>query len=233
MPESKYKTDLNFLYSLHKQVNLFKVFLMAISIDDLNDQTKYRQLLTISYSDIVPFVLDYIRRRTWVTIFFWSVCLVFLGILITVRINISGYFEFRKILVQSLLGLVVFPILIIPVHEGLHIIPYFFSGARKIKVGMDLKQYIFYVTAHKHVATSLQYKVVAATPFIILSITLFFIILFLPGLWKWSLSLFLFVHTTMCAGDFAMLNFYHLNKRKNIFTWDDAELKEAYFYEEI
>jgi hypothetical protein len=206
---------------------------MALSIEDLSDQTKYRQFLTISYSDIVSFALDYIRRRTWLTIFFWSVCLVFLGIFITVRINIAGYFEFRKILFHSFLGLLVFPILIIPVHEGFHIIPYFFSGARKIKIGMDLKQYIFYVTAHRHVTTSFQYKVVAITPFIVLSIILFFLILYLPGLWKWSLSLFLFVHTTMCAGDFAILNFYHINKKKKIYTWDDAEMKEAYFYEEI
>jgi len=55
----------------------------------------------------------------------------------------------------------------------------------------------------------------------------------LPGLWKWSLSLFLFVHTTMCAGDFAFLNFYHINRKKKIYTWDDADRKESYFYEEI
>jgi len=55
----------------------------------------------------------------------------------------------------------------------------------------------------------------------------------LPGLWKWSLSIFLFVHATMCAGDFALLNFYFLNRRKKIYTWDDFDKKIAYFYEEI
>jgi hypothetical protein len=37
----------------------------------------------------------------------------------------------------------------------------------------------------------------------------------------------------MCAGDFALLNFYYLNRDKKIYTWDDADLKEAYYYEEI
>jgi hypothetical protein len=37
----------------------------------------------------------------------------------------------------------------------------------------------------------------------------------------------------MCAGDFALLNFYWLNRHKNIYTWDDADQKMAYFYEEI
>jgi hypothetical protein len=37
----------------------------------------------------------------------------------------------------------------------------------------------------------------------------------------------------MCAGDFALLNFYYLRKGKKIFTWDDADGKIAYLYEEI
>jgi hypothetical protein len=139
----------------------------------------------------------------------------------------------RKIFTHTLLGLVVFPVVVIPIHEVLHILPYFISGARHIKIGMDLRQYMFYVTAHRHVTTPAQFITIALIPFIVLSITLFFLILCLPGLWKWSLSLFLFVHTTMCAGDFAMLNFYHINRTRKIYTWDDADLKEAYFYEEI
>jgi hypothetical protein len=37
----------------------------------------------------------------------------------------------------------------------------------------------------------------------------------------------------MCAGDFALLNFYFLNRNKKIYTWDDVDKKEAYFYEKI
>jgi hypothetical protein len=206
---------------------------MALSADDLQDPSRFRHLLTISYTDIIPFVLDYIKRRTNLTLFFWCISMIFLGFSIIIRIDIAGYFELRKILLHTLLGLIVFPVLIIPVHEGLHIIPYFLSGARNIKIGMDLRQYMFYVTAHRYVATRFQFKLVAIIPFIVISIASIFLVLCLPGLWKWSISLFLFVHTTMCAGDFAMLNYYYINKSRKIFTWDDADLKEAYFYEEI
>jgi hypothetical protein len=206
---------------------------MKISVEDLQDQSKFRHLLTISYNDIVTFVLDYLRRRTNLTAFFWSTCMIFLGISIIIRIDVGGFFEYRRILMHTVLGLIIFPVVIIPFHEGLHIIPYFFSGARRIKIGMDLRQFIFYVTAHKYVATTPQFKIVALVPFIVISIITLFLVLCLPGLWKWSLSLFLFVHTTMCAGDFAMLNFYHINRMRKIYTWDDADLKEAYFYEEI
>jgi hypothetical protein len=100
-------------------------------------------------------------------------------------------------------------------------------------VGMDLKQYLFYVTAHRYVASPIQFIVVAIAPFLIISTTFIFLAFLLPGLWKWSLSLFLFAHATMCAGDFALLNYYFLNREKKIYTWDDAERKIAYFYEKI
>jgi hypothetical protein len=206
---------------------------MALQVEDLEDQTKYRQILKIPYDDLVTFVLDYLRRRSVLMVFFWSVCIIFLGIAFTIRLNIAGYFPLRNIFFHSLLGFAVFPILCIPLHEGLHIIPYFLTGARNIRIGMDLKQYMFYVTAHRYVATARQFRTVALVPFILMSLTLVFLVLYLPGLWKWSMSLFLFVHTTMCAGDFAMLNFYALHRCKKIYTWDDFDEKTAYFYEEI
>ena len=206
---------------------------MALQVEDLEDQTKYRQIATIQYSELINFVLGYIRKRSGLMVFFWTVCLIFLSMAIKVRINIAGYFLIRNVLLHSTLGFIVFPLLCIPVHEILHIIPFYFSGAKNIRAGMDLKQYIFYVTAHRHVTTPIQFCIVAITPFLIISVAATLLVFLIPGLWKWSLSLFLFAHTTMCAGDFAMLNFYFLNRDKKIYTWDDVDKKEAYFYEEI
>lgn len=206
---------------------------MALQVEDLEDQSKYRQILKVPYDELVNFVLDYIRRKSALMVFFWSACIVFLGIALFVRINIAGYFPFRNIFLHSCLGLIIFPILSIPVHELLHIIPYYLTGARNIRIGMDLKQYMFYVTAHRYVATENQFMFVALVPFLLISIILLFLVLFLPGLWKWSLCLFLLFHATMCVGDFAMLNYYALHPGKKIFTWDDFDEKTAYFYEEI
>jgi hypothetical protein len=206
---------------------------MAITVEDLSDESRFRHLLTISYADIISFVLDNVRRKTAVTLIFWSVCLIFLGLAVTIRVNITGYYEIKKIFSHTLIGIILLPIIIIPFHELLHIIPYFLSGARNIRVGMDLSQYIFYVTAHRYVASPLQFRLVAMIPFLTVSIISLFLVFYLPGLWKWSLTLFLIAHTTMCVGDFAMLNYYYINKHRKIYTWDDADLKEAYFYEEL
>lgn len=210
-----------------------KAFFMALQIEELEDQSRFRQILKIPYDEMVQFVIEYIRRKSFMMFFFWSVCIIFLGIAFTIRININPFFTFRNISLHTLLGFVVFPILYIPVHELLHVIPYFLSGAKRIRIGMDLKQYMFYVTAHRYVATSRQFRFVALVPFVLTSLALIFLILYMPGLWKWSLSLFLFMHTTMCVGDFAMLNFYWINRKRKIYTWDDADEKTAYFYEEI
>jgi len=125
--------------------------------------------------------------------------------------------------------MIVLPLICIPLHELLHVIPYYLSGAKNIRVGMDLKQYLFYVTAHRYVATPLQFRIVAWIPFLIISIGLVLLVFLLPGLWKWSLSLFLFAHATMCAGDFALLNLYYLNRDKRIYTWDDVDKKRHTF----
>lgn len=206
---------------------------MALLVEDLNDQAKYRQVLVLSYDNLIPFVFGYLKKKSLLTIAYYLICIVFLGIAIIAITNIRGYFPIREMILHSILGLIIFPVLCIPVHELLHIIPYYFGGAKKIRVGMDLKQYLFYVTAHRHVASPVVFRIVAIVPFLIFSITLLLLIFMLPGLWKWSLSLFLFVHTTMCAGDFALLNFYFINRNRMIYTWDDADQKIAYFYEEI
>ena len=206
---------------------------MPFSVDDLDDPKNFRLLLTVPYKNLAEFVFEYLKKKSALTILFWFVCVVFLCLTISIRIRISHYFPYSHIFYHSVLGMVILPLLIIPIHEMLHVIPYYFSGARNIRIGMDLKQYLFYVTAHRYVASPVQFRIVAVTPFIILSAVLIFLIFLLPGLWKWSLSVFLFAHATMCAGDFALLNLYFLNKDKELYTWDDADKQEAYFYEKI
>ena len=46
---------------------------------------------------------------------------------------------------------------------------------------MDLKQYLFYVTAHRYVATPLQFRIVALAPFLIISAGITLLVFILPG----------------------------------------------------
>ena len=206
---------------------------MPFSVEDLDNQKRFRLFLTIPYTNLIYFVFEYLKKKSVIMFIFWFLCFLFLCFTVIIRIKVAGNFPITHILFHSFTGLIILPLIFIPVHELLHIIPFYVTGAKNIKVGMDLKQYLFYVTAHKYVATPLQFRIVAWTPFIIISSGLVFLVFLLPGLWKWSFSLFLFAHATMCAGDFALLNLCFLNRDKKIYTWDDADKKEAYFYEEL
>jgi hypothetical protein len=206
---------------------------MPYSVQDLEDQTRFRLLLRVQYDELLDFVLTYLRKKSALIAIFAASCILFLLIAVYIRISIAGLFPLAKIILHTLIGLIILPLLSIPVHEILHIIPYWLQGARDIRAGMDLRQYLFYVTAHRHVAAPGEFRFVAMFPYLLISTVLILLIPLVPGLWKWSLSLFLFFHATMCAGDFALLNFYFLNKQKKIYTWDDAEEKVAYFYEEF
>jgi hypothetical protein len=214
----------------HIKIKFAKSIFMAISVEEIDDPAKFRMFLTIPYNNLIQFVLDNLKKKTALTFFFWTICFLFLSFSLFIRYRIAGSYPVIDILLHSAIGLIILPLVCIPVHEFLHIIPYFLFGARNIRVGMDLKQYLFYVSAHRHVATPLQFRIIAITPFLVISAALVILLILLPGLWKWSLSLFLFVHATMCAGDFALLNLYYINRDKRIYTWDDVDKKEAYFY---
>lgn len=210
-----------------------KAAVMTLKTEDLDDHTRFRQLFSISYSDLIGFIFTYLKKFSSFILLFWIICLLFLNLAVLIRICSASQFPFTNVILHSFLGFIVLPIICIPIHEGLHIIPYYLSGARNIRIGMDLKQFLFYVTAHRHVASPVQFIMVAMVPFVSISILVIIMIILLPGLWKWSLSVFLFAHATMCAGDFALLNFYFINRDKKIYTWDDADEKMAYFYEKI
>jgi hypothetical protein len=206
---------------------------MSFKVDDTEDPARFRLMLEIPYNELISFILDYLKKKSVLIATYWSGCILFLIIAITVRVNIAGYFPSSEIIMHSVIGLIALQLISIPVHEFLHIVPFYLSGARNIRIGMDLSQLIFYVTAHRYVAGRIQFVIVALTPFLLISSVILTLIFISPGLWKWSLSLFLFIHATMCAGDFALLNYYWLNRNKKIYTWDDADKKVAYFYEKL
>jgi hypothetical protein len=206
---------------------------MSYSVEDLEDQKRFRLFLTISYTDLIGFVFDNLKKKTFLIYAFWFISFLFLCFSLIIRFRLRGGSGESSFLLHSALGMILFPVLIIPVHEFLHVVPYFLSGAKNIRVGMDLRQYLFYVTAHRYVASPIQFIIVALTPMVLISAGLIGAIFIVPGIWQWSLSLFLFVHATMCAGDIALLNLYFTNKDRKIYTWDDVDKKEAYFYEKL
>lgn len=207
---------------------------MSKRVDHIINSERYRHLFTLSYDEIVPFVFKYIKKHTFPIILAWTFLLAISIWMIDFRFALAADHRFINILMHSSIGIIILPLVLALPHELLHILPYYLSGARNIRMGADWQQYYFYVTAHLYPVGAATFISVALTPFLIISAALLYLIINSASpLWTWSLLWTLFMHTTMCAGDFALINYYWLNRDKKIITWDDAEKKEAYFYEEL
>lgn len=206
---------------------------MAHNVNDIIKNDRYRHLFTLSYDDIIPFVFKYIKKHTLPIILAWSFLLALVIWMVDFRFALAGNFRFTNIVMHSIIGFIIFPMVLVIPHELLHVIPYFFGGARKLRIGANWKQYYFYVTSHLYPVGPFVFISVALTPFLLISAGLICLAFIVHSpLWTWSILCTLFMHTTMSAGDFALVNFYWTNRDKKIITWDDVNRKESYFYED-
>lgn len=200
------------------------------SIEDLEKLAEYDKVMTISYNDLAPFVIRNLRSFTFPVIIIWVSLLVSLFFSIWFWPGLRDISASPRILTGLSAGFLLVPLLLVPVHEGLHLVPYRLGGAKDIRLGADLRQGIIYVTAHRFVTGRGLYTFVAFTPFIVITAALIITIVLCPAWWKWVLSLALFSHTTMSAGDAALIGFMSSFQQRRVFTWDDADTRETYFF---
>lgn len=203
-----------------------------INVAEIINGNKYRLLLTLSYNDIMPFIFEYLKKRTLPVILYGILILLSLVPVIFNRLEIAGEYPWYTIVLHSFTGFIILPLVLIIPHELLHVLPYRLSGAKEIRIGARWEESYFFVTAHNHPVNSRWFNAIALTPGVLLTILLLVLLTYLPPLWQWSTSITIFMHLTMCAGDVALLNYIYLNRHRKIITWDDAEKGLAYFYEE-
>jgi hypothetical protein len=204
---------------------------MKLSPDAIQASIKFRQILILEYSAIPEFVLKQLRTVNPVTFAFYSATLLIFALALMLRFNLPGEYSLLKVLPYTGAGLILFPLLLIPVHEALHVALLWLLGGKNITIGSDIKNFIFYVTAHRHVLPAFSFLAIALFPFVVITAAILTAILFLDPIWKWSLWLTLLIHTTMCAGDVAMAVYYYINRDKKLITWDDTEKGIALFYQ--
>ncbi|MBE9512254.1 MAG: DUF3267 domain-containing protein [Bacteroidetes bacterium] len=206
-----------------------------IQVSDLEDERRFRLITSIEHENVVPFVFRYIWKKNKVTCLYFGVNIIFLAYLLRIITfqMIPGSWSPGATLWQLFLGFILYPVLLVPVHEGIHGLVYLLEGATKIKFGADLKQYIFYVTADHFVLNRNSFYRLAFTPFIILSLALAACSIFIQPPYSWGFSLCLLAHGTMCIGDFALASLFAEYPEKEIYTYDQASEKTSFFYEKI
>jgi len=200
----------------------------------LQKDPAYRMILELDFKDIIPFVLSNMKKRGLIPLFYISVNAVFLFFIILYAIwSIRmGSLNPGKISWQIIAGILAGSILVIPPHELLHGLAYRILGARKISFGMDLQQFIFYVTADRFPISKRELAFLALTPFVLINLLL----ITLTAAWASQLTLFsaalLLSHNMMCIGDFAMIS-YAFSQKGKLYTYDDTGNKKSYFFEKM
>ncbi len=207
--------------------------IQGLPLSNYKKDESFKKREEIPYNHVVRFVLTNTRPVRSAMATYYSSAIIYLLLLIFLGTRAFSSAQISVLHFAMIISGGVFAgsILVIPFHEGLHGIAYFFTGARNIHFGSDLSQMIFYVSANKYVLGRRGFYLLALTPFIVINLAVLILIVFLDLHWQIGGISFLFSHNLMCLGDFAMANYFQNNRKKELYTFDDQENRVSYIYE--
>jgi hypothetical protein len=198
----------------------------------LRSDPAYQLIKELKFQDIVPFVLEQIRKKTLFPVLYFTVNLGMLAFILILSAKglADQSLAWKKLFIQAGTGILAGSILVIPFHELLHGLAYRILGARKIIFGADLSQLIFYVTARHYTVSGMQIHLLTLAPFIIINLltVIATALIFQDGL-LFS-AFFLLSHNIMCIGDFAISGYVNRTVGR-VYTYDEPERKLSYFYQ--
>ncbi|MFC2113032.1 DUF3267 domain-containing protein [Bacteroidota bacterium] len=205
---------------------------MRLSADNIRSDPGFVLLDKLHYDQIVEFATSYIRKRTksmsaYTIIIIGFFLLQWSAYVYGVVVSDMNWFSLLK---QFLYGLIISLTIVIPLHELIHAMVYVLLGARKIRFGAILKHFAFYAVADDFVASRTGFIFLAISPFIVVSLLNLAGFIFVPGYASYTYISVLFFHSTMCAGDFALLSYFEYHGDKEMYTFDDVKNKTSYFY---
>ncbi|MBV5312075.1 MAG: DUF3267 domain-containing protein [Prolixibacteraceae bacterium] len=201
--------------------------------EDLQNNSEFELLAEVSHQKLREFVVEQIRAEKYI-IRLYSAYQVIMMTLFVFLLTRSVIFAFKghseQITGMGLALLFSFSVLIV-IHELLHALAYWLTGARKISFGVILKKFIFYALADRQVIAEKAFHIVALAPLVIVKATFLLVILKTESsvLFYFSLTV-MCLHSLFCAGDMAMLAFYRIHRGKEIYNFDNRSEGKTYFY---
>ena len=200
--------------------------------DQLRADPQFKQILELDFTEMIPFVLTHIKRRSFISLFYaiTNIALLLFIVILVIHGLLSDQYTWSMVIKQSLPGIFAGSFLIIPIHELFHGIAYRVLGARKIQFGADMQQLLFYVTADRYPVSGTELYFLAMLPFA--AINLMAILIFILWLPQFILfgSFMLLCHNIMCIGDYAIVNYVSQHKGK-VYSYDIVKEGKSYFFE--
>lgn len=133
--------------------------------------------------------------------------------------------------ITQVLWAVVAWLVLIPFHEGIHLLVYWILGARDIRVGVSLREGVVYAIAHGFVVSRGEFIGLALAPTVLINGGLAVLAWYAEPLRFFALALSL-LHFSSAGGDWALLSYIWVNRARPVLTYDDADRKMSYFFAE-
>jgi hypothetical protein len=203
------------------------------TVDDLNNPEKFEKLTEVTRDRIKEFVLEQIRTdKVIIPVFMvYQIILVLIGTFFATRsvvLIIRGYPE----QFYWTLGAVIFSFsILVFLHELLHGLALLMTGAKKIRFGGNIRNFIFFAEANQHVMNRNQFRFVALTPlFVIQILTLWGLVVFLNVPAVYLFITIMSLHSLFCAGDIALLSFFEKFRHEKIYTYDSKDGNRTFYF---
>ena len=217
---------------IHTSSKTETVYLMELRPEELLNEG-YVLKDSLYHDDLIPFLKESLNKSSTVIKLYYGLNIL-LFLIIVALISFDFYYDphFTWAGRFSFLSFgLLFSFLLIPLHEYLHSLAYKFVGAKKTSYDMNLRKFYFMALADRFVMNLKEFRIVALTPFVCISVLCLLAFIIPLGIWKYTVMALLLTHTAFCSGDFALLNYFELNKSKDLVTYDDVEKGVSYIYE--
>ena len=204
---------------------------MELKPRDLENEG-YELLSTLDHDELIPFLKESFQKKSTVISWFnfWNIfLLILIGLLFFLDYYQSEDFKWAIRFLYLSWG-VLLSFLLIPLHEFLHALAYKYVGAKKTSYDANWKKFYFMAMADQFVANYREFKIVALTPLVVISLGLLILIILPFGLWKFAFASILITHSLFSSGDIALLNYFETHKKDGLVTYDDKGGRMTYFY---
>ena len=201
--------------------------------EDLQNESEFELLTEVSHQKLREFVVEQITEEKYLIRIYsiYQVIMMMIFAFLLTRGIVLAFKGHSEILIEIGLSIVFSLSVLIVIHELLHALAYFFTGARKISFGVIPKKFIFYALADRQVIAPRAFHIIALTPFIVVKlICLIGIIGFYDEQIVYFFLSVMCLHSLFCAGDIAMLSFFRIHRGKEIYNFDNKSEGKTYFY---
>jgi len=203
---------------------------MQIKPEDLT-KAGYFLYEKLEHDELIPFVRKSLHKWSLISIFFYGVNL---GLLVLVVVYAWIAITKHDIAIGDLIFYYSFGftvcLILIPIHEFIHVMAYKWLGAKETSLDYNLKKFSFMALANNFVANRKEFTMVALMPFTLISCFLILLLFFVDHYWQLTILSTLLLHSAMCSGDFGIVNFFHIHKSKHMVTYDDTLNKVSFFF---